>query len=330
MVSLLAWAALATVQTRIGLAMNLPEGSGEAEYLSAMRDQIRMGLDGSQTAIKWDEYEQQDGKPLKDALGTAKFMGQDMLLTISVIDTVKRRMPVDVSALSWDDPRLLDRFDGFVKKIVPSLTPQVRWISLGNEVDGYLVAHPDETAAFLKFLSHGRALLHTLAPKVQVGVTTMWLDIEHQSDLLKKLHEDDDVAIFTYYPIEGVKARPTTEVGADFDQMLAISGSKPLLLQEIGYPSSAACASTESQQADFVREVFAAIDRHQERIAFASFFIESDLGSAATSNLAGYYGSTDSGFMSFLGSLGLRDAKGKDKPAWGEFRKDILAMKPIQ
>lgn len=329
MTTLAALFVLAVTQPRIGLSMNVREGGGEADYLAALRQQIRLGLDGSLISLKWDEYESQAGKPLADALGFIKLTGQDALLTIATIDTVKRRLPPDIADRAWDDQALLDRCDGFLRKIAPQLGKQIRWISLGNEVDGYLSSHPGETAAYLRFLDHERNLLHEIAPGVKVGVTTTWMGLAQYRALIASLQKDQDVAVFTYYPLSGYSVLPPAQAAVHVGDMLQAADGKPLLLQEIGYPSSERCSSSEKLQADFVKMVFAAIRQQQSHIAFASFFVQMDFGQTMLGFFSSYYGQSDSGLPAFLGSLGLQDSMGRPKPAWREFQREMSTMRPL-
>ena len=314
---------------RIGLALNVPEPAGPAGFMAAMRKQIRLGLDGENISLKWDEYET-SSKGLEDGINGAVFMGQQPLLTISTIDTVRRRVPADIATTPWDDPKFEHRFDAFLQGLAPKLKDKVGWISLGNEVNVYLAQHPDETASYLKFLAHERELLHGLLPGVPVGVTVTCADGQKAPEIVKALQEGMDVTVFTYYPLDGFKVQPLSEVPKGFEFMLSIAGSRPMLLQEIGYPASPLNGSSEDQQAQFVSAVFDQLKAHQDQIPLGCFFIQGDFSEAQLSVLDTYYGVNAPEFHAFLGSLGLCDAKGKPRKAWAVFTKECLGLKPVQ
>lgn len=314
---------------RLGMAMSVPEGAGEEQYIAALRMQVRLGLDGAGTTIKWDEYEQQKGKPLNDFNGVVKFTNQQALVTISTIDTIKRRLPWDVQDLKWTDVTLRKRFDAFLRDIVPKLDQRVKWVSLGNEVNAYLEQHPDELEAYLSFLVHSKSVIKGLRPSLQVGVTITWIDSTRDPGLAKKLTQGMDVAIFTYYPMDGLNAGDIGKVASHFDFMSGIAGSKPLLLQEIGYPSSPEAGSSEEKQAAFVKTVFTQLDRLRERIPLALYFIQSDFGPSLMKLMESYYGISEPRFLAFLRTLGLTDDKGKPKAAWKVFVNEVAKRKPI-
>ncbi|HWD41597.1 MAG TPA: hypothetical protein VG944_22330, partial [Fimbriimonas sp.] len=229
MLALLALAVLAPTQ-RIGLALNVPQGGGADAFIGAMRQQIRLGLDGNALSLKWDEFETQNGKPLDDGLGAATLMGQKVLLTIATIDTVHRRLPADLATTKWDDPKMERRFDKFLETIAPKLRDNVQWVSLGNEVNLYLASHADETAGYLKFLAHERDTLHQLIPNMAVGVTVTDGDGIKAPELVKTLQAGMDVVVFTFYPLNGMQVLPPTDVPQHFRFMTGIAQDRPLLL----------------------------------------------------------------------------------------------------
>lgn len=321
-------AACAAPSTRIGLALGVPEGGGEEEYLRALRQQIRLGLDAGNLSLKWDEFEAQGGKPLEDGLGVARVAGQRLVLTIATIDTVRRRLPKDVEGLAWDDPRLVERFEAFLGKVLARAKPHVSWLSLGNEVDPYLASHPDEVEPYLRFLARARQVVRRLAPGTAVGVTVICRDSQKGPDLARRLQAGMDVTIATYYPLDGF--RPTVgSVDQDFAFLLRLAGDRPLVLQEVGCPSSPLVGSSEDLQAGFVRSVFEQLALHGGRIPAAVFFAQTDFPSSLLGVLEGYYGIRDERFRAFLGSLGFLDAKGRPKKAWRVFAENMARLRPV-
>jgi hypothetical protein len=315
--------ALAGPGPRLGLAMGFPDGATEDDFLAAIRTQIRMGLDGAAPNIKWDEFEAQNGKSLTDAVGAAKLIDQELLVTISTIDTVKKRLPVDVAVRDWTSPEMLARWSGFLTKVAQQAAPRTKWISLGNEVNVYLMQHPTEVDGYIKFLAAGRAALKKVNPHLLVGVTVTCTDALKDPELARRLQEGMDISVFTYYPMDGLKALDPNTVPSHFDFMTRSAGSRPLLLQEIGYPASLAVGSSGAKQAEFVRQVFGQIDRYDNRIALASYFMQTDFSSGLMKVFEGYYGISDPTFLSFLGSLGLCDNMGKPRPAWAVFKAEV-------
>src|SRR5262249_32046052 len=122
--------------------------------------------------------------------------------------------------------------------------------------------------------------------------------------------------------------RPTNEVKSDLDWLAALACDKPFAFTEIGYSSSIDVGSSESQQADFVRKVFADLDtyRQQGRLAFLYYQSPYRLPPDACP-LAQYTiqdGAVANSICTYLRSLGLRSYD-TDAPrqAWDAFVEGI-------
>ncbi len=323
---------LAMARPKIGLSLNVPDGGGVKAYVAAMDVQKRLGLTGGALSVKWDEYEAQHGKPLTDGLSAAAYMRQEVLLTISTIDTVNRRLPADLAQLPFDDPKVEARFDSVLADVAAKAGGKVRWISLGNEANVYFMAHPAELKPYQAFLAHGRQVLHRLIPGCQVGVTVTCMDAITDPKVATRLQEGMDLSIFTYYPLTAFSVLPISAVPQHFSFMRRAAGNRPLFLQEIGYPSSSLNGSSPQKQAEFVAKVFEQIALAGDSIKLACFFLQCDFSAATVNQLTGYYGisgtspGTDK-FRGFLGSLGLCDPLGKPKPAWDVFEKECARIK---
>lgn len=55
------------------------------------------------------------------------------------------------------------------------------------------------------------------------------------------LHKDQDVAVFTYDPLDGFSVLPPAAVAEQVAQMLDVADDRPLLLQHIGYAKGEEC-----------------------------------------------------------------------------------------
>jgi hypothetical protein len=111
--------------------------------------------------------------------------------------------------------------------------------------------------------------------------------------------------------------------------MAAIAGSRPLILQEIGFPASPEAGGSEQKQAEFVRLVFQQLDQHAGKIPLAVFFMQVDFPPSMLGLLETYYGLSGEPFRAFLGSLGFMDSKGRARPAWKVFQQEVAKRKPI-
>ena len=104
-----------------------------------------------------------------------------------------------------------------------------------------------------------------------------------------------------------------------------MSGSKPLILTELGCPSGELNKSSEDTQVDFVKAVFGQLEKHSSQISFASYFQQGDFPKTYVDLYEQYYQLRDDRFRSYLSSLGLKKNDGKPKKAFAEFKKLLRA-----
>jgi hypothetical protein len=129
--------------------------------------------------------------------------------------------------------------------------------------------------------------------------------------------------MFTLYPfrLDSFEVSPPDVSGVVFDNMLVLAGDKPLVLQELGYPSSPANGSSEAMQAAFFTDAIAAWRARRTRMPFVSLFLLHDLTAEQCADFGVYYNLPNQPtFISFLCSLGLRRTDGTPKPAWNAVR----------
>ncbi|MCC6730308.1 MAG: hypothetical protein IT208_13305 [Chthonomonadales bacterium] len=309
----------------LGLAANPREGATGAAFLEGVLDARRLGVSMMFSTHRWSDLEPKPGeydlKPLREAISGLGSLGFRVALTLQTIDTNNRTLPADLASRPFDDPELIARFDRLLERVAKTLTDRVGWVMLANEADIYLGMHPEELPRFAAFAEHGRATLRRLRPGLPVGVTCTHDGVRDRPALVGRLNRDMDVVTLTYYPLdERMGVRPVAEAPADFERMVRAAGTRPLLLQEIGYPASPLLGSSEERQAAFIDAVFDAVDRHRGRIACFSFFLLHDFGDRLTDTLVGYYGIPDPRFRAFLATLGLRKADGTPRKAWARFQ----------
>lgn len=317
---------------RLGLTLGIKDTMQESDFVDSLRELIRLEVDGAQLSHGWNELEPAPGqfvsKKMEDEAGWLRLLGAYAIATVKTLDTVRRVLPSDIEALAWDDPKLLARWKTFLEQYARKLPPNVRWLSLGNEVDGYLAVHPDEVTAYLRFLEVGRETVKSARPELNVGVTLMRDGLVKRTEITKRLASFGDVSVFTYYPMaDDMTPLPLSDIPGHVTAMLAAANGRPLVLQEIGLPSSPVVGSSEAIQAEFVRGVFAELDKHQKEIPLACFFLQFDIGSKLLDMLEAYYGVSNERFRAFLGSLGLRTADGKPKAAHKVFRDAVRQRK---
>lgn len=242
-----------------------------------------------------------------------------LMLGIQVINTTAKETPADLAGVAFDSPQMKTRFHALVDAIKPALNSRVKYLSIGNEVDAYLSLHPAEWDAYRAFFLDAQQYVHSVLPGIAVGVTATFDGARGpNASRVAAMAAAADVWILTYYPLgAGFKPRAASTATADIAQMISIVKGKPLVLQEVGYPSAAALGSSEAAQADFVANVMAAWKDQGARIPFLNFLGLHDTSPSQCDVYAAYYGQPGSAaFKAYLCSLGLRHADGTPKAAW--------------
>ncbi len=297
---------------------------GAKELVGAVDLVYSSGARGDFEGRTWKSLEARPGRPdVGDLRGSLDYMGNQrglaLLFNLKVIDTSAKLVPDDLAGVAWDNGNLKSRFHALVDAVKPVTTSHLRYLSIGNEVDVYLSAHPGEWDAYRSFFQDAVGYVHTALPGVKVGVTTTFDGARGpNAQRVAALNAAADVVILTYYPLDGsYRPRTAATASGDFATMAGLAGSKPLVLQEVGYPSAGQLGSSEQAEAAFFTNVFAAWNQQGARIAFLNVFALHDLAPSTCDALAGFYGRPgDANLKAYLCSLGLRHANGTPKPAW--------------
>ena len=295
---------------------------------------LAAGARGTFHSVTWSRLEPSRGHYNHAAMSEISYLsgarGFQVLLGLQVVNTTARETPRDLAALDFDAPAVRERFHALVDELAPYLNRNVRYISVGNEVDMYLARRPAEWASYQAFYADAAAKIRRVAPWIEVGVTTTFSGaVRKQRRKVEALNRSSDVHIHTYYAVQGEFAvRPPSVPRTDLSRLLELSGRKPLVFQEVGYPASPALGSSEAKQAAFVGNVFDAWRDERERIPFLNFLPLHDLSTQACDEIAAYYGRAGAEKLkAFLCSLGLRHANGAAKPAWKAFVQGASTMR---
>lgn len=294
------------------------------------------GARGQMTTFTWSSLEPTAGNfsssefdNLNSAIANAQTRGVVQFIGIQLINTTARELPADLATLAFDDPSVRTRFRALLDRVVTPNAGKIRYLSIGNEVDAYLRAHPTEWPAYKTLYDDAVQYAHTLDPAIKVGVTGTADGALLQSPTeLQTLNAMSDVIILTYYPLQfdaqgTVTVRSPTVAASDFPSMLNFAGNKQLVLQEVGYPSAAANGSSEAMQAQFVTNVFAAWRASNGKIPFLNYFVLHDFTQQMCDDFGVYYGLPgNASFKAFLCSLGLRKDDGTPRAAWSVFQNE--------
>jgi hypothetical protein len=251
-------------------------------------------------------------------------------LTIRPIDANSKPVPPDLKNLAFGDPVMIDRFNRMLRWVLAQLN-QVTFtsIQIGNEIDNYVGL---DVVGYAEFVFWANVQIKALRPEIPVGYTATWEGLVYGplKDALLWLKSYVDVVGVTYYPLgDNFQVRQPAVVPGDIDALMVNYLDKLVYLQEVGYPSGPLCNSSESLQNDFVRNVFAAWDRHARNIGYLSFVRVHDWSRAEANRVASGepYHLPYPTFSEYLRTLGLRTYSngGRDKPAMMTLAREVAA-----
>jgi hypothetical protein len=312
------------------------EPKAEGQYwVDAVNMVVTSGAQGAFHSATWSSLEPRpQGYALDDLTGSFDGLGKqrnlELLLGIQVINTTAKEVPADLAAVPFDSPSMIQRFHQLIDAVKPKTNSHLGYLSVGNEVDVYLSSHPAEFGAYRKFYEDAVDYAHTVLPGVKVGVTvTFDASTGPFSAQLTDLNRKSDIVVMTYYPLgERFKVRPPGSARQDIPKMVKWARGRPLVVQEVGYPTAPELASSEQSQSDFVDAVFSAWKEAGGAIPFLNFFLLHDIPKSMCEEFGRYYGlPDDTNFKAYLCTLGLRQRDGTPKLGWKAFQKGGAELK---
>ena len=329
----LPWAAAARAEPPVprgdrllSIDLTLPESD---DFEAAFALAVDSGMQVTSLPVAWENLEPERGVYDGELLSIANLFysatGTPLNVDIKIIDTNNLVVPGYLQGVAFDDPLMAPRFRrllNFVRRQLRDV--DVLFLGIGNEVDAYL-ADPVGWEAYRVFFEAVAPRARKLFPKALVGVPAQFSGLTGGARReLMDLNSTADAVFVTYYPLEpDFTVRPVWTVRRDFNRMVALYPDKPIAFVEAGYPSGALNRSSKQKQKRFVERIFAAWDRHAERIPLVSFTWLHDIPDASVEEFLDYYGLADPGFASYLATLGLRNyaGNGSPKPAFHALRK---------
>jgi hypothetical protein len=234
-------------------------------------------------------------------------------------------LPPDLQEMPFDSAEMLERFEAFVDAAASQGAWQAEGdiVVVGNEIDTWAQSYPAEVDAFLTFSDAAAAALRRGTPGVRVvnTCTADALNAPGGPDLVRELNRSMDLVAFQWYdngPDGGV--RGLTEMSSVMKQWLHAAAGKPVLLSEIGLPSSPDAGSSEEMQVQRVEEIFDVVQSlSREECEGVVWLAVNDWDRERMREwVAKQFPIFDGAqtFLGFLTSLGLRRADGTAKPAY--------------
>jgi hypothetical protein len=316
------------------LGFGVTEGS--IGYERSFADALDAGLEFLELPQQWDEVEKQPGQFESPFVNMANTVypphNVSIVLSMNPIDTTALRVPSYLSEADWESSERIEAFCRWFDWTMAQLPDtSVFAMSIGNEVDGWLAQHPEQTEGYAKFFTEVRKHIRKTHPEMIVGCKTTFSGRSGLSDrLLNQMDQSADAIMLTYYPLDsGFKTRPPDEVASDFDVMIQFASGKPVYILEAGYPSGVDCDSSPERQAAFIDALFEAWDARLENIPLINFIWTCDLSDSEVDSMVQYYGVGEPAFRAYLATLGLRHNDGINKPAFERLRDHVQSRSRV-
>tara|TARA_B110001454_G_C12723280_1_gene436288 strand:- start:41878 stop:43059 length:1182 start_codon:yes stop_codon:yes gene_type:complete len=281
-----------------------------------------------------------------DALNaTASASGLKVTLRIHPVDVPGKSVPSDLVALRFNHANMITRYNQMLTYVFQHLSPQnVTRLVVGNEIDGY---NPGGDTNFwlpdyVTFLEGIKDFLNSNGAYsgLKLGFVITYRGATDRSLLIPTFGNTPAPDIFTgwlqstkidfvgitYYPLNSdFTVKSNSQVAGVFDSLAAFT-SKPIHIEEVGYPTSTALNGSDQRQAEFFCEVFKAWDKHSSAIPSLSILRMMDTTSSKANETAATYGLTGNmSFVEYIRSLGIRNVENQPKEAFsiiqGELKK---------
>jgi hypothetical protein len=324
----------------LSVSYNIPRGSTAQDIVNTVNAAYSLGVRGAYIDAPWSSLEPSPGVfQLANVASQLAYFGNKrkftILLNLKVADTLHKATPADLASVPYDDPQMMQRFHALFQSVLPYLNTQVKYLSLGNEVDTYLQT-PGDFSAYKAFLKDAISYVHHAAPWIKVGTTVTFRGATGPSAAqIADLTSVSDIYILTYYPIDTNENvldpnSPTT----DLPKMVSLAGKKPVVLQEVGYPTSSVIRSSEQKQSQFIHSVFAAWRKAGSSIPFINYFAFYDYDPATCDAYLQFlqkYNVNTANFRAYLCTLGIAKSLAAHKASWHEFSTDaslVVAPSP--
>lgn len=318
---------------RVSLAAN--PFANESFSPSAVQSRFRQAVDAGINLIyispKWNEVETGRQKykidDIRYQISEASSQGIPAILHLRIVDTNQRSVPSDLSGKSWDSQEMMSRADRLIDAVVPVLNGRVEYFLVGNEINGYFGQHRGEVDAYAKLVAHLAGKIRSRVPGAKVSVSTNFDGIDDCGSLLSTICGQTDFFATTYYALSpSFMVRDPSTADGDLNRILHAAGSKPVFLQEVGYPTSSSNGSSEDKQGQIFSRVLDFVAAHPNRFIGVNFTFMSDFSDDMVRQFTKYYGSGANQFGSFLKTLGMFDDRGRPKRSWDMFSQKVRSV----
>jgi hypothetical protein len=310
-----------------------PTPFGEATPATALAADLATfgaGARAEVIVLEWDAAPTSRDEALSKRTAFYAEHGKRVVLNLAVVDRKVDHRPAALAGASWDSSKTLAAIETSIDALFASSGDEVRFLTLGRDVDVYLAAHPGQRSAFVKFARQacGYARRHGGAPKdlgVGVAFTPSAPKMETAyNDLL----DVEDITVMSYFPgIETYEPDAASGAATVMAQLGDLGASKPIVLQAAGVPTDAAAGGSDVAQQTFFTTLLGAISAQRKSFALVNVVELNDAPAGSCSAWAEAQGDPPGGpLTAYACSLGLLRGGGAPKPAWDAVLSGAAAL----
>ena len=337
---------------RVGIVPVPPSqdgGSTAADEKLALLETLAAGSRGVSVVRRWGALYAKPAEPVADAWTKLHDIstlfhdsGKSLLFSLALTDRSQDARPAG-SPAGWNVPATRAALDAAVDQVFATFGDELVALSFGNEVDRYLAkASVADRTDLIALIGHALdyARNHPSRPPATVVGVSIGSEALGAGDAdAVGLVAASDVAVLSYHPLDAsFQARAPSTVAADLDLMSdALSAdageagdagpSKPIFLQEVGYPSAAESASSPEQQSAFYQSLFQALSVRRSRFPFVCVHGLYDAPAPSCAAEATAIGAPgNAAAIAALCTLGLRTSDGSAKPAHASVLSGLAAF----
>ncbi|MCE9581161.1 MAG: hypothetical protein K8T20_01460 [Planctomycetes bacterium] len=278
---------------------------------------------------EWSDFETAPGKwdwsRIDPAMQAADKLGMKVVACLGGIVNIKYDYSVHVPAgvtFTGDFGALEPRYFAYLDHLFARYGKQIRFFTFHNEnVGRYFTKHPEHLAPYVTFLGDAAKHIHKIAPGVRTGTCLQHSELP---DVIKALCGVGDFTTFLFDP----DTHPSwTE--EEFAKLLAYAGDRKIALNETFQATSPMIGASEETQAVFVRELFAQMAKHRDRMEFATWWCVRDDDVEIWRGFEKILAPGNPGFGAALRELytcGLLRGDGSAKPGAAEWAKGAAGL----
>lgn len=333
------WSVPDKANKKLGMVIIPVQSSSEyADYADAYNLARNAGVQITHNFAFWGTVEKSRGEydwMVQDYLnGVARNNGLETSIVFDIIHTtVVGQIPGDMTFTRFDDPELISRFSDFVVRYIDRYSDIIKYVEIGNEVDGYLEKHPDELEAYKTLYQQVYDSIKEKYPDVPVGTVYAYRHVK-DSELFwiyDSLSEVGEMDAFTLYVHRDgfMFDRDPSEVTSELKEIETLTGDRMYAIEELGWSTSPVLKGNEADQVKVVDNFFDYLEEAPDRLQFMNyFFLHDRTAENCRTEVEGYFVPGDptlnnndvmTRLAEFVCVHGLLKVDGTPKPAWNEW-----------